>query len=136
MLIWIEIGVAAAVMLVLYGATFLFKPDHMAPSIAHVRIGAAIQGAILGALVGFVLVPLRLAFFGGDGPPAVPSPSVALAVLPILIVFVMVRRGLLARAPVIGRFLRAYRRATLRWQISNAEKALARIDNIEQRAGQ
>ncbi len=135
MLIWIEIGVAAAVMLVLFASTFLFKPEHMAPQASDVRVGAALQGAILGTLIGFVLVPLRMALFGGAGGGiSLPPPNVAVAILPILLFTIAVRAGLLARAPVIGRYLRAYRRASIRWRIAQSEKVLARIDAIEERA--
>ena len=43
----------------------------------------------------------------------------------------VIRRGLLARAPLIGRYLRAYRRAALKYQIDVAEKRLARLEGMD-----
>lgn len=130
MLLWIELGVAASVMLVLFGMTFLFKPEHMAPNPLAVRAGAGVQGLLLGALIGFVLVPFRMAALS-DAPPA---PEASLAFLPAFILLIVVRSGLLARAPFLGRFVRAYRRATLRWQMSRAEQTLMRLEALEKKA--
>ncbi len=130
LLLWIELGVAAAVMLISVGMTFLFKPEHMAPNPLAVRAGAGVQGLVLGALIGFVLVPFRMAAMSDAPPP----PEASLAFLPAFVLLIIVRTGLLARAPFFGRFIRAYRRATVRWQISRAEQTLARLDSLEKRA--
>lgn len=129
MLLWIELGVALAVMAVSVGLTFLFSPEHMAPSARVVRIGAALQGLVLGALIGFVLVPFRLTAM--DGVP--PSPEASVVLLPAFALLVIVRGGLLARAPLMGRFVRAFRRATLHWRIARAQKTLGRLDDLEKR---
>lgn len=129
-MIWIELGVAAAVMLISVGVTFLFKPEHMAPNPLAVRAGAGVQGLVLGALIGFVLVPFRMAVMSDAPPP----PEASLAFLPAFALLIVVRSGLLARAPFLGRFIRAYRRATLRWQIGRAEQTLSRLDALEKKA--
>lgn len=137
MIIWIEICVVAAITaLFVLSAFFWLKPEHVDHDPVRVRIGAAIQGLIIGLLVGFVLLPLRLAFILPD--PAIvgdaPKPSggiASISILPFFILLIVVRRGLLARAPVIGIYLRAYRKAALKQQIAGAQKALARLARID-----
>jgi hypothetical protein len=138
MLIWIELCVVAAITgLFLLSAFVTLKPEHVDHDPARVRIGAAIQGLIIGALVGFVLLPLRLAFFIPDpailgDAPRPPSGGVAsISILPFFILLIVVRLGLLARAPVIGIYLRAYRKAALKKEIAGAQQALARLARID-----
>lgn len=137
MLLWIELGVVAAItaMFVAF-AVFFLKPEHVDNEPTRVRIGAAIQGLIIGLLVGFVLLPLRLAFFIpaselGVGEAPAPNGWASLSILPSLILLIIVRRGLLARAPLIGVHLRAYRKASLRLQIAHAQRVLTRLKAID-----
>ncbi len=141
MMLWIELGVVAIITtLFVASAFFWLRPEDVDHDPARVRIGAAMQGLIVGLLVGFVILPLRLAFLipGAEGgtpahPPS-PSPSggmASLSILPFLIMLIIVRRGLLARAPVIGVYLRAYRKAMLKRQIAGAQAALARLTRID-----
>jgi hypothetical protein len=91
-----------------------------------------LQGSIVGGLVGLVILPLRLSFFV----PEIPGPPQAIAstaVLPAFLLLLVVRRGLLARAPLIGRYLRAYRRAALRHQIDLSRRRLARLEALDAR---
>ena len=138
MLIWIELCVVAAITgLFLLSAFVWLKPEHIDHDPVRVRIGAAIQGLIIGLLIGFVILPLRLAFFIPDpaivtDAPRPPSGGIAsISILPFFILLIVVRRGLLARAPVIGVYLRAYRKAALKQQISGAQRALARLARID-----
>jgi len=86
-----------------------------------------------------VILPLRLAFFIPDpslvpDAPAPPRPSgglASLSIVPFFMMLIVVRRGLLARAPVIGVYLRAYRKAALKQQIAGAQRALARLTAID-----
>ena len=142
MMPWIEAIVASAIMLLfLLQAMFLFQDEHVEHHPARVYIGAALQGFILGVLVGFVILPLRFAFFVPEAKhlvPDAPDPPVrgglaSLSVLPAFLILMIVRRGLLARAPIIGHYLRAYRRAALKWQIDGASKSLARLQAIDER---
>lgn len=129
--LWIElVAVGAIVALFLFQAFFLFNDEHVEHNPLRVRIGALLQGAIVGALVGLVILPLRLSFFV----PEIPGPPQAIAstaVLPAFLLLLVIRRGLLARAPLIGRYLRAYRRAALKYQIDVARKRLARLESMD-----
>ena len=123
---------------VLY-AFFFFKPEHVEHHPTRVLIGAALQGFIIGMLVGFVILPLRIAFFVPDPdmfPDLPPPPSKGLAslsALPSLLLLLVIRQGLLARAPLIGRYLRAYRRAAIMHQMDGARRALTRLEALDAR---
>ena len=129
--LWIEaIAVAVIVAIFLFQAFVLFKPEHVEHHPTRVRVGAFLQGAIIGGLFGLVILPLRLSFFV----PEIPGPPQAIAstaILPAFLLLLVIRRGLLARAPLIGRYLRAYRRAALKYQIDVAEHRLARLTAMD-----
>lgn len=134
---WLEPTVAGGFMLlfVLFAALF-FKPEHVEHHPTRVLIGAALQGAIIGVLVAFVILPFRISFFVPDpslfpDAPTPPKGVASIAILPAFVLLLVIRRGLLARAPFIGRYLRAYRRAALKHQIDGAKKALARLEAID-----
>ncbi|MGE0595193.1 MAG: hypothetical protein AB7P07_02405 [Hyphomonadaceae bacterium] len=133
LMLWIEglvaLGFAAAFLL---HAFLAFKPEHVEHHPARVRIGALIQGLTLGLLVGFVIVPLRMGYmeFRGADMPAGWS---SLSFLPALILLIVIRRGALLKAPVVKTYLRAYRRASLLKTRDEAEKQLAKLDEIEGR---
>ena len=131
--LWIEaaaVGVIVAIFL--FQAFVLFKPEHVEHHRTRVRIGAFLQGGIIGGLFGLVILPLRLSFFV----PEIPGPPQAIAstaILPAFLLLLVIRRGLLARAPLIGRYLRAYRRAALKYQIDVAEKRLDRLETMDRK---
>jgi hypothetical protein len=135
-LLWIELGVVALITALFVATTFAFRPEHLEHGPGAVRLGAALQGLILGLLIGFVLLPLRFAFFAPDASLAEASPAprggmASLSLLPFIVLMLIVRRGLLARAPIVGRYIRAYRKAALKYQISGAQKVLARLEGID-----
>jgi hypothetical protein len=128
---WIEGAVALLIVLAfVIHAFFAFKPEHVEHHRGRVRIGAAIQGLVIGLLVGFVFVPLRMQFMDGN---SAPSSAGALAYLPALLMLIVIRRGALLKAPVISPYLRAYRRAGLLKARDDATKALGKLDEVEGR---
>ena len=138
-LTWLEplVMLSFTGLFVLYAFLF-FKPEHVEHHPTRVLIGAALQGFIIGMLVGFVIMPLRIAFFVPDPAmfPDAPPPSKGLAslsALPAFVMLVIIRQGLLARAPLIGRYLRAYRRAAIMHQIDGARRALTRLEAVDAR---
>ncbi|MGE0829288.1 MAG: hypothetical protein AB7O04_08055 [Hyphomonadaceae bacterium] len=134
MMLWIEALVALIIMLAfLVSSFFIFKPEHVAHHPGRVRAGAAIQGLAVGLLIGFVIVPLRMAMMqpAYDAPPAGLS---SLSFLPALILLIVIRRGALLKAPFISRYVRAYRRAMLLRTRDEAVKQLGKLDAIEGRA--
>lgn len=135
LMLWIEGAVALFIMCVyLLYAFFAFKPEHVEHHPARVRIGAAIQGLTIGLLIGFVLVPLRMQLMearGVDMPGGAGAQS--LAWLPALFLMIAVRRGVLLKAPVLSKYLRAFRRASLLKARDDTTKALAKLDEIEGR---
>lgn len=143
---WIEGSVALGFMAAFpLWAMVFYKDEHVEHHPVRVYVGAALQGLIIGGLIGFVILPFRITFFVPD-PSILPDPRLledpptplpkglaSLSVLPAFLLLMVVRRGLLARAPLIGRYLRAYRRAALKWQIDVSSKALARLEAIDDR---
>jgi len=140
-LTWLEplVMLSFTGLFVLY-AFLAFRPEHVEHHPTRVLIGAAMHGFIIGMLVGFVILPLRIAFFVPDPqmfPDLPPPPSKGLASLsaaPAFVLLIVIRQGLLARAPLIGRYLRAYRRAAIKHQVDGMRRALARLEAVDARA--
>ncbi|HWB45715.1 MAG TPA: hypothetical protein VG900_09770 [Hyphomicrobiaceae bacterium] len=138
---WIEAAVTGGFTLVFFlFAFFVFKPEHVEHHPTRVYIGAVLQGLIVGGLVAFVILPLRFAFFVPHAlvpdvpqPPPPPKGVASLAVPPALLLLLVIRRGVLARVPLIGPFIRAYRRAALKHQIDGARRTLARLEALDAR---
>lgn len=132
-MIWIEGGVALMVAAAFVASSFfLFKPEHLAHGRLRVRIGAGLQGLVIGLILGFVILPMRLAY--GQSAASPPSSLASLSVLPAVLLLILVRRGALLRAPIISPFLRAYRRALLLRARDDALKHLETLDALEARA--
>lgn len=89
----------------------------------HVHVGAAIYGAVFGLIIGFVIVPLRLMLVEGSLPPQ----TAGYAGLAMLLLVIALRRGLIGRLPFLGPQVKAFRRASLRRQIENAQKQLDKL---------
>lgn len=135
LMLWIEgiVALVIAVAFVVY-AFFAFKPEHVEHHPARVRIGAAIQGLAIGLLIGFVVVPLRTQIMDMGGyETGLSGGAASLSFLPALLLLIAIRRGALLKAPVLSKYLRAFRRATLLKARDDAEKALAKLDAIEGR---
>ncbi len=119
-------------------AFFFFKPAHVEHHPNRVYVGAALQGFIIGALVAFAVLPLRWAFFVDPSlipdAPIPPKGIASLSVIPMLLLLLVVRRGFLARAPLIGRYIRAYRRAALKYEIDISGTRLARLEALDARS--
>ena len=134
-MLWIE-GIVALVFMVAFvvHAFFAFKPEHVEHHPTRVRVGAAIQGLTIGLLIGFVIVPLRMGYmdFRGFDPAISPAMS-SLSFLPAFLLLVTIRRGALLKMPVLSTYLPAYRRASLLKARDDADKALAKLDEIEGR---
>lgn len=132
-MVFFEAALVILIMVGFYASTFFIDPVHMDHDPVRARLGALIHGAFLGVLIGFVLLPLRLTFFSGQtlDPNDARTQFAALALIPIFVLLVVIRRGLLARAPFLGRYVRAYRKATLRGQIAGAQKVIARLDALD-----
>jgi hypothetical protein len=135
-MLWIEGIVALIIMLAfVIHSLFAFRPEHVEHHPGRVRVGAAIQGLAIGLLIGFVIVPLRIRVMEATGVAQTPGGSAgsAFAFLPAILMLIVIRRGALLRAPVLSTFMRAYRRATLLKARDDANKALAKLDEIEGR---
>jgi hypothetical protein len=135
MMLWIEGLVALAFVLAFVIHAFVaFKAEHVEHHPGRVRIGAAIQGLAIGLLIGFVIVPLRMQLMDLRGlDPAVSPGLSSLSFAPAFLMLIVIRRGALLKAPVLKTYLRAYRRASLLKARDDAEKALAKLDEIEGR---
>ena len=139
---WIEAAVTGGFTLFFFlFAFFVFKAEHVEHHPSRVYIGATLQGLIIGALVAFTILPFRFAFFiphallppGMPQPPHPPRGIASLAILPALLLLLVIRRGVLARAPLIGGYIRAYRRAALKHQIDGARRTLQRLEELDAR---
>ncbi len=132
LMLWIEAVAAIVITAGFVLHSFLaFKPHHVEHHPGRVRIGAGIQGLTIGALIGFVIVPLRMQVMNAS---AEASAWSSLSFLPALLLLILIRRGALLRAPILSPFLRAYRRASLLKARDDAEKQLARLDVLEGRS--
>jgi hypothetical protein len=130
MMLWIEGAIALTITAgFVISSFFMFKPAHVEHHPLRVRIGAGIQGLVIGLLVAFVIVPVRVSMMEGAA-----SPNASLSVLPAILLLIVIRRGALLRAPVIKTYLRAYRRAMLLRTLDETQKQLTRLDKIEGRA--
>lgn len=135
LMLWIEGIVALVIMLAfVVHSLFAFKPQHVEHHPGRVRVGAAIQGLAIGLLIGFVIVPLRMRYMDARGFDPGLSPTLSsLSFLPALLMLIIIRRGALLKMPVLSTYLRAYRRASLLKARDDADKALAKLDEIEGR---
>ncbi|MBY0564448.1 MAG: hypothetical protein K2P58_09700 [Hyphomonadaceae bacterium] len=133
LMLWIEAVVALVIMLAfVLHCVVAFKPQHVEHHPARVRIGAAIQGLTIGLLIGFVVAPLRMQYMDVIDARSAPGLS-TLSFVPALIMLIAIRRGALLKVPVLRKYLRAYRRAGLLKARDDADKALAKLDQIEGR---
>ncbi len=133
MMLWIEGAVALVIAAAFVTMSFfMFKPDQVAHGPLRVRIGAGLQGLIIGLVIGFVILPLRISY--GLGGAAAPSGLASLTIAPALVLLILIRRGALLRVPLVSPFLRAYRRALLLRTRDDAVKNLVALDAIEARA--
>ncbi|PQA89483.1 hypothetical protein [Hyphococcus luteus] len=104
-------------------AMLTLRDRHRDRSAWHVYLGAAIYGALFGAIIGFIIVPLRMALMNGD----MPTGMAGYSGLGALVLIIALRRGLIARLPFLGPQVKAYRRASLRRQIEAAQKQLDKL---------
>lgn len=120
----VEAGIALAITLVMIlFAALAIRPQHRDCARWHVLVGAGIQGAVYGVIVGFFIMPLRFALIEGSVPAGLTGPSFAIAVG----VMIALRRGLFSHLPFLGPQIRAYRRAMLRRTIETSERQLSKL---------
>jgi ABC-type uncharacterized transport system permease subunit len=120
--------VEGVIALVIAGAFVLFattvlRERHRDVEQWHVAVGAAIYGAVIGIVVGFVIVPLRMVLMNGH----VATQTAALSGLGLVSFTMALRRGLIGRLPFLGPQVKAYRRALLRRTIEAAQKQLDKL---------
>lgn len=123
---------------VIIAAELRLKPEYVQDSVKLVRVGAAIHGLSLGLFIGFVLLPLRAiaaAAADAQGLTDFERTALAFSFAPSLFLFILLRRGALSRFALIGRPLRAYRRASLRQQIAASQDTLARLTALDKAGG-
>jgi len=122
--LYIETAVAVTIMAVFVVMSLAgLKERHRDTAAWHVHFGAAIYGAVFGAIIGFVIVPMRMVLMQGELPPQM----MGLSGFGMLALIIALRRGLIGRLPFLGPQVKAYRRASLRRQIENAQKQLDKL---------
>ncbi|HXI86710.1 MAG TPA: hypothetical protein VNH64_04590 [Parvularculaceae bacterium] len=99
------------------------KERHCDAALWHVHLGAAIYGALFGAVIGFVIVPLRVYLTNASLPPQ----YAAVSGFSVLAIMIALRRGLIGRLPFLGPQVKAYRRASLRHAIEVSQKQLDKL---------
>ncbi len=122
--IFVELGVALIVMLAFTAfAALTIKERHRDVAAWHVIARAAIHGAIFGAVIGFVIVPLRALLIDGSRPPR----DALLGRLSFIAIMIALRSGLIMRLPFLGPQVKAWRRAALRRAVENASKQIEKL---------
>lgn len=116
------IALVVAAAFVVFAMT-LIKERHRDVAGWHVAVGAAIYGAVIGLVVGFVIVPLRMVLMNGHVAPQ----TAVLSGLGLVSFTMALRRGLIGRLPFLGPQVKAYRRALLRRTIEAAQKQLDKL---------
>jgi len=121
---FVELGVGIVVMLVFVAlAALTIKERHRDVERWHVLVGAGIYGALFGAVIGFVIVPLRAIVTDTSLPPQ----YAAFGGLSFLAIMIALRSGLIMRLPFLGPQVKAWRRAALRRAIENAQEQIGRL---------
>jgi len=129
----IEAAVAGIVMTgFIVTSMAMIRERHRDMGAWHVHFGAAIYGAVFGLVIGFVVVPLRFMLIEGDLPPQ----TAGYSGLAMLLLVIALRRGLIGRLPFLGPQVKAFRRASLRRQIENAQKQLGKLTPDSEKANQ
>lgn len=119
--LWVEAIVAAIVVGVFaVNSVLTLKRRHMDGEAWHVHLGAAIYGGVIGVVIGFVIMPLRVYLTDARLPPH----YAAVSGVAFLAIMISIRRGLIGRLPFLGPQVKAYRRALLRKSIELANKQL------------
>ena len=122
--LWIEMSVAATVMVIfVVNSLAQLRAQHMDRAAWHVHLGAAIYGALIGLVIGFVIMPLRVYLTNASLPPQ----YAAISGLSVLGIMILIRRGVIGRLPFIGPQVKAYRRALLRRTIEQSQMQLDKL---------
>lgn len=122
--LWVEAAVAAIVAAVfVLNSALALKARHMDKEAWHVHLGAGIYGLMIGLVVAFIIMPLRVYLTDASLPPTYAAAS-GFAFLAIML---SIRRGLIGRLPFLGPQVKAYRRALLRRTIESAQKQLDKL---------
>ncbi|MBI1392183.1 MAG: hypothetical protein GC152_05505 [Alphaproteobacteria bacterium] len=104
-------------------AAATLKARHRDVGVAATLIGASVYGAVVGAVIAFLVLPLRVTLINGD----LPEWMAAVGGIGVFLTMFSLRRGLVGRLPFLGPHVRAYRRAQLRRTIETAEKDLRKL---------
>jgi hypothetical protein len=120
----IEFAVAATVLVAIVVMSLVTnKARYCDVAPWHVHVGAAIYGALFGAVIGFVIVPLRALVTDLSLPPHI----ALVGGLSFLAIMIALRSGVIMHLPFLGPQVKAWRRATLRRTIETANKQLDRL---------
>lgn len=126
--VFVELGVALIVMLAFTAfAAMTIKERHRDAAAWHVVAGAAIYGALFGAVIGFVIVPLRALLIDGSRPPQ----DVLIGGLSFIAIMIALRSGIIMRLPFLGPQVKAWRRAALRRAVENATKQIEKLTPVK-----
>ncbi|MEQ1932078.1 MAG: hypothetical protein ABL957_16315 [Parvularculaceae bacterium] len=122
--LYIEISAAVIIALGFLVTSFTnLRERHRDVAAWHVWLGALIYGTVFGLVIGFVVMPLRLLLTDGTIPPE----QAGYAGLGLFGALIILRRGVLSRLPILGPQVKAYRRASLRRSIEQAEKQIEKL---------
>jgi hypothetical protein len=91
----------------------------------QVLLGAGIYGALFGAVIGFVIVPLRALVTDTSLPPHM----ALFGGLSFIAIMIALRSGIIMRAPFLGPQVKAWRRASLRRAVEVATKQIEELEN-------
>ena len=115
--------VAFIIVVFLIVAATTLRARHRDTALWHVLLGAGVYGAIVGLVIAFIVLPLRIVLMNAETPPEV----AALGGVAVFLMMFALRRGAAGRLPFLGAQIKAFRRAQLRKTIETAEKQLAAL---------
>ena len=121
---WLEVFIASLFTLIYPLAAFAtLRQRHCDKPKLAVIGGAALQGFLIGLVIAFVLLPMRVGILEGT----VDVGAIAPQLLAAFLILIGLRRGTFARLPILGGPFRAYRRANLRRAIETAQNELDKL---------
>ncbi|MEM6538937.1 MAG: hypothetical protein AAF668_14555 [Pseudomonadota bacterium] len=108
----------------IYAARTILPEDRDAP-LNEVLVGAGLYGAVVGAIIAFFILPLRVVIVEADAP----AWMAAAGGFAVFLTMFTLRRGVIGHLPIVNKVSAAFRRANLRKTIRSSRSELIRLED-------